>query len=401
MNRIDQLIAEMCPDGVEYRKLNDIGELYSGLTGKSKDDFRDGNARYVSYMNVFSNLRVDTHRDDFVSVGPAEKQRAVQKGDILFTASSESKAEVGMSSVLTVNPDQPLYLNSFCFGFRLIDSDLLDPEFSKYLFRSETIRKKIAKCSSGVTRFNISKSRFLEIEIPLPPLSIQREIVKILDTFTELEVELEAQLQAELEARKKQYEYYRDELLTFEEDEVEWKTLGEVATNLDSKRKPVTKSSRDKGEYPYFGASGIVDYVSDYIFDGDYLLVSEDGANLLARTTPIAFSISGKTWVNNHAHVLEFQHVETRKLVEYYLNSIDLTQYITGAAQPKLNKASLSQIPVPIPSLADQGRIVSSLEKFDALVNDLSSGLPAEIAARRKQYEHYRDRLLTFKEKVA
>jgi type I restriction enzyme S subunit len=174
--------------------------------------------------------------------------------------------------------------------------------------------------------------------------------------------------------------------------------LGEIAINLDSKRRPVTKSARDAGKIPYYGASGVVDYVSDYIFDGDYLLVSEDGANLLARSTPIAFSVSGKTWVNNHAHVLQFATYAERRFVEFYLNGIDLSSYISGGAQPKLNKANLNRIPIPVPPLEEQERIVAILDTFDALVNDLSSGLPAEIAKRRQQYEHYRDRLLTFKE---
>jgi type I restriction enzyme S subunit len=175
-------------------------------------------------------------------------------------------------------------------------------------------------------------------------------------------------------------------------------TLGDIAINLDSKRRPVTKSAREAGSIPYYGASGIVDYVSDYIFDGDYLLVSEDGANLLARSTPIAFSISGKTWVNNHAHVLQFNTYAERRFIEIYLNSIDLTPYVSGAAQPKLNQANLNGIPVPVPPLEEQERTVAILDKFDALVNDLSSGLPAEIKARRQQYEHYRDKLLSFAE---
>ena len=151
------------------------------------------------------------------------------------------------------------------------------------------------------------------------------------------------------------------------------------------------------GDIPYYGASGIVDYVKDYIFDGDYLLISEDGANLLARNTPIAFSISGKTWVNNHAHVLKFKTYATRRYVEIYLNSIDLTPYITGAAQPKLNQKSLNQIKIPMPSPKEQQRVVSILDRFDTLCNDLNIGLPAEIKARQKQYEYYRDKLLTFK----
>ena len=111
--------------------------------------------------------------------------------------------------------------------------------------------------------------------------------------------------------------------------------------------------------------------------------------------------VSGKVWVNNHAHVLEFEEYATRRVVEVYLNSIDLSMYVSSAAQPKLNQQNLNRIPVPIPPREEQVRIVGILDKFDALVNDISIGLPAELTARRKQYEHYRDRLLTFPERAA
>ena len=171
---------------------------------------------------------------------------------------------------------------------------------------------------------------------------------------------------------------------------VEWKKLGEICTNLDYMRKPITSSKRIAGIYPYFGASGIVDYVETYLFEGDYLLVSEDGANLLARTTPIAFSIKGKNWVNNHAHVLKFDHKSTQEYVEAFLNKIDLSPWINGAAQPKLNQANLSSIEIPLPSLEEQKRIVGILDTF----TDSIENLKQQIAQRRKQYEHYRDQLL-------
>lgn len=129
----------------------------------------------------------------------------------------------------------------------------------------------------------------------------------------------------------------------------EEKTLDQIAINMDSKRIPITKVDRTSGDYPYYGASGIVDYVADYIFDGDALLVSEDGANLLARSTPIAFSVTGKYWVNNHAHILKFDNLATQRFVELYLESIPLDEYITGAAQPKLNQKALNSIPIPPP----------------------------------------------------
>ena len=176
----------------------------------------------------------------------------------------------------------------------------------------------------------------------------------------------------------------------------EWKALNEISENLDSQRVPITKNKRISGNIPYYGASGIVDYVSDYIFDEDLLCISEDGANLLARSTPIAFLAHGKYWVNNHAHVLKFETYAERKYVEYYLNSIDLTPYISGAAQPKLNQKNLNSIKIPNPSLEEKKRIVSILDKFDALTTSLTEGLPREIELRQQQYEYYRDLLLSF-----
>ena len=175
--------------------------------------------------------------------------------------------------------------------------------------------------------------------------------------------------------------------------------IDEISTNCDAQRKPVTKGQRSSGEYPYYGASGIVDYVDDYIFDGDFLLVSEDGANLVARVTPIAFSISGKNWVNNHAHVLKFSNWHLQKYVEIYLNGVDLSRYISGAAQPKLNQQNLNNIIIPIPDDNSLKLIVEKLIRFEKICNDISEGLPAELEARQMQYEHYRDRLLSFKEK--
>ncbi|SIQ10393.1 type I restriction enzyme, S subunit [Aromatoleum tolulyticum] len=154
----------------------------------------------------------------------------------------------------------------------------------------------------------------------------------------------------------------------------ETKTLDQISLNLDSKRVPITKADRVGGMYPYYGASGIVDYVADYIFDCDALLVSEDGANLLARSTPIAFSVSGKYWVNNHAHILKFGSLTTQRFVELYLESIPLNDYVTGAAQPKLNQKALNSIPIPYPPLGEQDRIVAILdEAFDGIATARSN----------------------------
>lgn len=156
----------------------------------------------------------------------------------------------------------------------------------------------------------------------------------------------------------------------FEKDG-EWveKKLGEIAENLDSKRVPITSTQREKGNIPYYGASGIVDYVKDYIFNETLLCVSEDGANLIDRNYPIAFTIIGKTWVNNHAHVLKFENLNTHILVEKYINSISIEDFLTGMAQPKLNRGNLDVIPIPIPqNPEEQKKIASVLSSLDELI---------------------------------
>ncbi|WMM26030.1 restriction endonuclease subunit S [Tissierella sp. MB52-C2] len=277
--------------------------------------------------------------------------------------------------------------------FCIQHSDLLNNKFIYYFLigQQHLLRSKVRV--AGIPTLDAIVVE--KLQIPIPPLKVQEEIVRILDAFTKLT----AELTAELTARKKQYEYYRDKLLTFEEGEVEWKALGGLAENLDSMRKPVTSGVREFGDIPYYGASGIVDYVKDYIFEGDFLLISEDGANLLARNTPIAFSASGRIWVNNHAHVLKFKTYEERRFVEFYLNYIDLTPYISGAAQPKLNQKNLNSIMVPNPLPLQKKRIVSILDKFDALTSSITEGLPCEIELRQKQYEYYRNMLLSFPKK--
>lgn len=146
--------------------------------------------------------------------------------------------------------------------------------------------------------------------------------------------------------------------------------LGEICENLDSKRVPITKRDRKEGKYPYYGASGIVDYVDNYIFDEELLLISEDGANLLARSTPIAFSVSGKIWVNNHAHVLRFSEMATQKFVEIYINSISIDNYVTGSAQPKLNQQALNSIRIPLPPLEILQQIVAEIEAYQKKIED-------------------------------
>ncbi|EJG2204862.1 restriction endonuclease subunit S [Morganella morganii] len=380
---------------VEWLPLADLGELIRG-NGLPKTDFTESGIPAIHYGQIYTFYGLSTETTkSFVSKETANKLRKVNTGDVVITNTSENLADVGKALVYLGKEQAVTGGHATIFKPR---SSIIGKYFA-YFTQTDFFANEKRKYAKGTKVIDVSTSDMAKITIPIPcpgnpekSLAIQSEIVRILDAFTALT----AELTAELTARKKQYNYYRDQLLSFDNYEVEWKTLSELAENLDSKRKPITSGLRETGKIPYYGASGIVDYVRDYIFDGDYLLVSEDGANLIARNTPIAFSISGKTWVNNHAHVLKFETYAERKYVEYYLNSIDLTSYISGAAQPKLNKKNLESIKIPNPAPKEKERIVAVLDKFDALTNSITEGLPREIGLRQKQYEYYRDLLFSF-----
>lgn len=214
---IRQEKKDLCPNGVKFVKLGEVGKFYGGLSGKSKKDFIEGNAKFITYMNVYSNPSLCVDVNDKVLIKEGERQNTIQYGDLLFTGSSETPDECGMSSVLTTHVEENLYLNSFCFGYRFNDLTDINPHFLKHLFRSASLRKAIAKTANGVTRFNVSKKMFAEIEIPLPSMEEQARIVSILDRFEALTTDLQSGLPAEIEARRQQYEYYRNKLLAFEQ----------------------------------------------------------------------------------------------------------------------------------------------------------------------------------------
>ncbi len=351
--------------------------------------------RYVDLTSVDIETKKITETTEVTANNaPSRAQKLIEENDVIFATTRPTQQRF---CLIDGEYSDEVASTGFCV-LRAKQDEVL-PKWIWHWISTSYFKKYVEENQSGSAYPAISDAKVKECYIPVPcpenpekSLTIQAEIVRILDKFTALT----AELTAELNMRKKQYNYYRDQLLSFEEGEVEWKTLGDLGENLDSKRKPITSGLREAGSIPYYGASGIVDYVKDYIFDGDFLLISEDGANLLARNTPIAFSISGKSWVNNHAHVIKFDSYAERRYVEYYLNSIDLSPYISGAAQPKLNKKNLESIRIPNPSPEDKERIVSILDKFDALTNSINEGLPREIELRQKQYEHYRDLLFSF-----
>ena len=375
MTKLEQLIEQLCPDGVEYKQIGDVVDY-------------EQPSKYLVKSTDYN----DEYETPVLTAGQTFILGYTDETDGIYQASADNPV---------------IIFDDFTGAFKWVD----------FPFKAKSSAMKMLKAKEksaflryifhlmGNIGYNSDEHKRLwigiysNISIPVPPLEVQAEIVRILDTFTELTTELITELITELTNRKKQYEYYSRQLFV-DAKNTQLTTLEQLSHNLDSQRQPVTSNKRTAGIYPYYGASGIVDYVDDYIFDGDYLLISEDGANLLARNTPIAFSISGKTWVNNHAHVLKFDSYHTRRYVEIYLNSVDLSPYITGAAQPKLNQKNLNKIEIPLPPNEEQRRIVDILDRFDKLCNDLSEGLRAEIEARQKQYEYYRDKLLTFKERV-
>lgn len=201
-----------------------------------------------------------------------------------------------------------------------------------------------------------------EKELFVPPLEEQHRIVSILNASFEKIDALKKNAEENLKNAKALFQQVLAQELKPKEGWVE-KKLTDISENLDYKRVPITKNVRKSGKFPYYGASGIVDYVNDYLYDEDLLLISEDGANLLARTTPIAFSVSGKIWVNNHAHVLRFNNLTLQKFVEYFIAGFNITPYVTGMAQPKLNQKALEKIIISFPTdIEEQHRIVQTLD---------------------------------------
>ena len=366
---------------VEWKKIEDLGPYFGGLTGKTKEDFVDGNAKFITYMNVFANASLDITSTGVVRISDGEKQNKIQKGDILFTGSSETPGEAGMSCVVTEELNEDFYMNSFCFGIRLNNPEQYCLDYLKHILRSSDVRKSISKSASGVTRFNISKARFGKIQIPIPSLEEQNRIVGILDTFTSAIDNLKEQIAQ----RRKQYEYYRDQLLDLEgKPGVEMKTLGELSYKISSGR---NKNKEDQGQYPVFGSTGIIAYTNSYLFDKPLILVARVGAN-----AGYVYMINEKCDVTDNTLIVETKEDNNRKFIYYYLVYMNINQFAKGGGQPLITGGLLKDLLIPLPSFQEQQRIVSILDTFEASIQNLE----AQLKQREKQYEYYRNKLLTF-----
>lgn len=300
---------------------------------------------------------------------------------------------IPVGSTVFAKIGEALRLNRRAYVSRecLIDNNVVgikaadDSADDYFIYLSSQLIDLNKHCGGAVP--SVNKTTLEAVEVVVPSLDEQQKIADFLSSLDALIVAQADKIDT-LKTHKKglmQQLFPREgetvPRLRFPEfrDAGEWDItpLGKAAKNLDSKRIPVTGSARAKGDVPYYGATGIIDYVQDYIFDEDLLCISEDGANLMARNYPIAFSISGKTWVNNHAHVLRFNSMSTQVMVENYLNSISLKGFLTGMAQPKLNRAKLDIIPIPLPGIEEQQKIADCLSSLDTLITAHTEKLDA------------------------
>lgn len=281
-------------------------------------------------------------------------ERKLEKGDLLINSSG-----VGTAGRVTLFDLDGTFVADSHITIVRLDKKKILPRYALSCFASIGFKTlgSLALGQSGQIEMTIDT--IANIKLPIPPKNIQEKIVS---EFSRLEV----QQRKGIETVKELKVQLKKIVQSFED--YEKVSLGDYAKNLDRLRRPVTRGNRTQGEIPYYGASGIVDYVNDYLIDDDVLLIAEDGANLKSRNAPIAITVSGKIWVNNHAHVLKFANLETRKIVDHYLNNADISAFITGQAQPKLNQQNLSRIKVPKVPALEQKKIVTKIEVIESNV---------------------------------
>ena len=406
MKGLDEMIKELCPNGVEFVKLVKYVNVQYGFAFDSKL-FTD-DEQYIPLIRIRD---VVPAKPSTYYSGEYCSDYIIRKGDML----------VGMDGNFNIEKwkDRDGLLNQrVCKIYAKDESLLLDGFLYHYL---RPLFKKIENSIQGSTVKHLSAKVINHIEIPLPPIEVQTEIVRILDKFTSLEAELEAKLEAELDCRKRQYEYYRDKLLSFENvggQEVEWKKMSEVGTFIRGnglQKKDFTESGVGcihYGQlYTHYGttATETITYCSSELAKklrkaakGDIVIATtsenvEDVCKAVAWLGEEEIAVSGDAFI--------YKHTQNPKYMAYLFQTASFFNYkkkkATGTKVIRLTGDAMGNYLAPIPSLEEQHRIVSILDRFESLTTSLQSGLPAEIAARRQQYEHYRDKLLTFKRKGA
>lgn len=389
MKNLETLIQELCPDGVEFVKLGDCCSFKRGTTITAKNAIPGdvpvlaGGQKPAYYHNV-----------------------ANRTGETIVVAGSGAYA--GFVSYWTI----PVFLSD---SFSVEPDDRLVVKFVYYFLKN--IQQKIFATKKGSGVPHVHGSSIEKFEIPLPPIEVQTEIVRILDKFTSLEAELEA----ELDCRKRQYEYYRDKLLSFDNvggQEVEWKKMNEVFDMRNGYTPSKAKAEYwEGGTIPWFRMEDIRE--NGRILSDSIQHITMEGVKkgnlfpansfILATTATIgehALLIADSLANQRFTNLTVCKSLSDRLLVKFVFHYMFIVDEwckkninVSGFASVDMNK--FKKLEFPIPSLEEQHRIVSILDRFESLTTSLQSGLPAEIAARRQQYEHYRDKLLTFKRKGA
>ena len=385
MNYIDRLVAELCPDGVEYRPLGEIADIGTGKSDK-KDAQESG--QYPFYVRSKTILRSSKYLyDETAIVIPGEGG----VGEIFHFVSGK----------------YDLHQRAYRISFTV---DEMNPKFG-YYYISSFFKEYINRHAVEATVKSIRKPMLVKFEVPVPPLEIQEAIVEILDKFTNLEAELEA----ELEARTLQYEYYRDSL--FEALDCPRVPLGSFAQLVRGSGMPKTDFSESGvgaihyGQiYTKFGTATaeVITHVPEekakklaVVNPGD-VIVANTSENLEDVCKAVAWVGESDIVTGGHATVIKAPE-QNAKFISYYMATgqfnKDKRRHAFGTKVIDVAPKNLAKIEFPLPSLEEQQRIVDILDRFDALTASLSEGLPAELAARRSQYEYYRDQLLSFPRK--
>ena len=393
MSRLAELIEELCPDGVEFRRLDELFATRNGYT-PSRSDMSAWDSHDIPWF------RMEDIRENGGILDSAltyVSSSAVKKG-VLFPENSllvATSATIGAHALITV----PHLSNQRFTSLQLKDEYRKHFDY-RFLYYYCFVLDAFCLDHVNVSSFpSVDMRAFRSFKFPFVPLAVQREIVRILDQFTTLEAELEA----ELEARRAQYDYYRTHLLSYESlaarGPVEMVKLGEMldmraGTSISSKY--ISEKADSDCIYPCYGANGLRGYVQSVTHEYDASIIGRQGA-LCGNVTYAC----GPFFATEHAVVVTPRVELSQRWLYHSLIVANLSQYATKSAQPGLSVRRVAEVEIPVPCVSEQYRIADLLDRFDALVNDISSGLPAEIAARRAQYEHYRDRLLSFPEKAA
>jgi type I restriction enzyme, S subunit len=374
VTRIDDLIADLCPLGVERRRIGDVARVGTGSSDR-KDASEGG--KHPFYVRSKDVLRIDDYEfDEQAIVIPGEGGI----GDIFHYVSGK----------------YALHQRAYRISFTATD---IDAKFAFYYFTA-AFKAFILSRAVSATVTSIRKPMITDFRIPVPPLEVQREIVRVLDTFTDLETELEA----ELEARRHQYEHYRRTHLMFPET-VRTIALGDVCKVFNGYPFKSEFFNSDGDGLPLIRIRDINTGFSATFYSGDYdeRYVVNDGDILIGMDGDFRATrwLHGQALLNQRVCRLQDFSEDVDPTFVFFLvrRAIAKIQETTQASTVKhLSSKQLEALVIPVPPRAEQKNIAHTLDRFDALVNDLSIGLPAELKARRLQYEHYRDRLLTFPE---